>query len=156
MVLPVVLLLRRPLHLLVTRLGDDTLLLVLSVLLPLVGGMVFEYAGYGAEFGAILLGALLADHPRAERLQRLLWNLKEVLLIGFFVNVGMIAFPGDADASTLAFAAVALLLVLPLKAVVFFLLLVGFGLRPRTAFLAGATLTSYSEFTLMAGLMSVF
>ncbi len=38
---------------------------------------------------------------------------------------------------------------LPLQGVLFFLLLIGLGLRARTSFLTAASLTTYSEFALI-------
>lgn len=52
--------------------------------------------------------------------------------------------------STMIFALV-VLAVLPVKSVMYFFLLIAFKLRSRNAFMVTTTLTSYSEFTLIAG-----
>ncbi len=126
--------------------GHDELLVLYGLALALVvGGLGFEHLGLGAELGALLLGALLANHPKATELSHAVWALKEVLLVGFFLQIGLMGLPGW---SALA-GALLLALLLPLKAALFFAILLAFRLRARTAFLAALALTSYSEFTLI-------
>jgi predicted Kef-type K+ transport protein len=125
--------------------GRDELLLLFGMLLALVGGYVFELAGLSAELGALLLGAIVAGHPRAVELSDALWGLKELFLVGFFLQIGMTGTP-DLRAIGLGLLFV---LLLPVKAVLFFFVLLRFGLRARTSFLAGLHLASYSEFALI-------
>jgi predicted Kef-type K+ transport protein len=98
-----------------------------------------------SELGALAFGAMLAKHKRAIELSNALWSIKEVFLVGFFLQIGISGLPG-ADA--LAFAVVMALL-LPLKGFLFFLLFVMFRLRARSAFLSSVSLTNYSEFGLI-------
>jgi hypothetical protein len=88
---------------------------------------------------------MLSTHRRAKELSDALWALKEVFLVGFFLQIGMSGLPGVDD---LLFAAV-FALILPLKGVLFFFLLLLFRMRARTSFLAAASLTAYSEFGLI-------
>ena len=126
--------------------GHEELLLLLGLLLALaVGGFGFEQLGLSSELGALAFGALLAKHKRATELSNSLWGIKEVFLVGFFLQIGIGGLP-DADA--LKFARVMTLL-LPLKGVLFFFLFLLFRLRARSAFLAGVSLTNYSEFGLI-------
>ena len=126
--------------------GHDELLVLYGLALALVvGGLGFERLGLSSELGALLLGALLAGHPRAMELSRSLWSLKEVLLVGFFLQIGLLGWPS----ATLVGGALALTLLLPFKAALFFFILVRFRLRARTAFLTGLALASYSEFALI-------
>ncbi len=78
-------------------------------------------------------------------LSQSLWSIKEVFLVGFFLQIGMGGLP-ELDA--LLFALL-LAVLLPLKAVLFFFLLLLFKLRARSAFLSGLSLTNYSEFGLI-------
>ncbi len=127
--------------------GHDELLVLFGLALALVvGGSGFERIGLSSELGALLFGALLAAHPRAMELSRSLWSLKEVLLVGFFLQIGLLGWP----TSTVIGGAVLLVLVLPLKAGLFFFILIAFRLRARTAFLTALALASYSEFALIA------
>jgi predicted Kef-type K+ transport protein len=140
--------LARPvLHALLDRVGHDELLVLLGLTLTLVaGGEAFEAVGLSGELGALLLGALVAGHPRAGELSGSLWGLKEAFLVAFFLGIGIDC--GPPDLATLSGAAL-LALLLPLKAVLFFFLLLLFRLRARTAFLASLALASYSEFALI-------
>ena len=120
--------------------------MLLGLMLALVvGGLGFESVGLSCELGALAFGAMLAKHPRAGELSNSLWSVKEVFLVGFFLQIGIGGLP-DADA--LIFAALMSLL-LPLKTVLFFFLFLAFRLRSRSAFLSAASLTNYSEFGLI-------
>lgn len=139
-------LLRPVLHRLLDLTGHDELLVLAGLLLALVlGGAGFASVGLSSEIGALAMGLILSTHSRAKELSNALWALKEVFLVGFFLQIGMSGLPTGDD---LVFALV-LTLLLPVKGVVFFLLLVRFGLRARTAFLSAASLTAYSEFALI-------
>lgn len=139
--------LARPLlHKLLDFTGHDELLVLMGMLLALVvGGMGFQAVGLSAEIGALVMGLMLSSHPRAKELSESLWGLKEIFLVGFFLQIGMTGLPQWGDlAYALAFVAI-----LPLKGVLFFLILILFRLRARSAFLAAASLTAYSEFGLI-------
>ena len=70
--------------------GHDELLVLYGLMLALIiGGFGFELLGLSSELGALLLGVLLADHRRASELSYSLWSLKEVFLVGFFLQIGM-------------------------------------------------------------------
>jgi predicted Kef-type K+ transport protein len=116
-----------------------------------IGGGLFHAVGLSSELGALLVGALLASHPGANEIAYRLWSLKELLLVGFFVSIGM-SVPPTLDALLLALLLLALL---PLKAALFFVLLVRFRLRARSSFLASLALASYSEFGLIVAKLMV-
>jgi len=132
--------------------GHDELLVLFGLLLALaVGGMGFQSLGLSSELGALVLGAILASHRRASELSHALWSVKELFLVGFFLQIGMSGLP------TLENMVVALLLalLLPLKGALFFLILARFfKLRARTAFLTGLSLASYSEFALIVSALA--
>ena len=139
-------LLRPVLHWLLDFTGHDELLVLMGMLLALVvGGMGFESVGLSSEIGALVMGLLLSTHKRSKELSEALWALKEVFLVGFFLQIGMSGLP---DWNDLVFALV-FALILPLKGVLFFFILLLFRLRARTSFLAAASLTAYSEFGLI-------
>lgn len=126
--------------------AEDELVILLGMVLALViGGAGFEALGLSGEIGALVMGLLMSGHPQAKALSQSLWSLKEVFLVGFFLKIGLRGLPDSAD---LIFAAVATVL-LWAKGALFFGLLVLFGLRARSAFLAALSLTAYSEFGLI-------
>jgi predicted Kef-type K+ transport protein len=130
--------------------GHGELLVLLGGVLAIgLGGYGFEAIGLSGELGALLIGMLLANHPRAVELSTSLWSLKELFLVGFFLSIGLTGLP---TLHTLALAALPIA-ILPLKMLLYFLLLLAFGLSARTGFLAGLCLATYSEFGLivMAG-----
>ena len=143
-------LLRPALHWLLDYCGHGEMLVLFGVLLALAaGGLGFEALGLSSELGALVLGTLLAEHPRANELSKALWGLKEFFLVGFFLSIGFAGLP------TLEAFGFALLLLIALvgKFLFFFAILLAFRLRARTSFLAGLSLAAYSEFGLIvAGL----
>ena len=55
--------------------GHGELVLLYGLMVALVfGGESFELAGLSSELGALLLGAILADHERAKQLANALWG----------------------------------------------------------------------------------
>lgn len=126
--------------------GHGELLVLFGAVLAIaVGGAGFEAVGMTPELGALLFGVLLADHPRAQELTKALWGLKELLLVGFFLNIGLSGLP-TMEALQLTGLA---LLFLPVKIVLLNLLLLAFGLRGRTSLLTSLSLATYSEFGLI-------
>lgn len=126
--------------------GHDELLPLLGVVLALVPGYaLFDAVGLKGDLGALVLGMLLAGHNRAPELSKSLFTLKDLLLVAFFVAIGLEGLP-TAGEFGLALLLVALL---PLKALAFAVLLWVARLRRRTSVLTGVTLANYSEFGLI-------
>jgi predicted Kef-type K+ transport protein len=142
---------RRPIMWLLDFVGHGELLLLFGAALALGAGEGFGQLGLSPELGALLLGTMLADHRRAQELTDALWGLKELFLVGFFLNVGLSGPPTWEAFREGAW----LLLLLPFQGIIFFLLLIGSGLRARTSFLTAVSLTTYSEFTLIVADMAV-
>ncbi|MEM8791872.1 MAG: cation:proton antiporter family protein [Pseudomonadota bacterium] len=119
--------------------------------LIVLGVASFKLVGLKPDLGALVLGMMLADHRRAPEVADSLFGFKELFLIGFFLQIGLQGVP-SVD---LLLTAVALMGLLVLKAVGFFLLLVLFHLRARTALLGALGLSTYSEFGLIVGDVAV-
>ncbi len=126
--------------------GHDELLVLMGMLLALVvGGLGFSSVGLSSELGALAMGMMLANHPRSGEVSESLWGLKELFLVGFFLQIGMSGLPSGGD---WLFASI-FVLVLPLKGLLFYAILTLFHLRARNAFLGALSLTAYSEFGLI-------
>jgi predicted Kef-type K+ transport protein len=138
-------LLRPLLHTLLRVSGHDELLVLFGLLLALAGGAGFERLGMSPELGALVLGILIAGHDKAKELSDALWSVKEVFLIGFFLQIGMNALP-DWHA---LLGALLLTLALLVKTILFFIIMLRMRLRARSAFLASLSLATYSEFGLI-------
>lgn len=128
------------------RLGHGELPPLYAVVLALVPGYaLFEAVGLKGDLGALVVGMLLAGAPGSGELGKAIFSIKELLLVAFFVSIGLAGLPTMENLLVSA----ALLLLLPLKAAGFAVLLWAQGLRPRTAALTGTTLGNYSEFGLI-------
>lgn len=128
--------------------GHGEMLVLLGIFFALVAGAgLFDLVGMKPDLGALILGMLLAGHKKASELSKSLFNLKELFLVCFFLNIGLSAEP------TLSGLALALLflLLLPLKGILYFLVLNTFKFRVRTSLLASLSLFNFSEFGLIVG-----
>ncbi|MDX1589377.1 MAG: cation:proton antiporter family protein [Oleiphilaceae bacterium] len=131
--------------------GHGEMQMLAGFLLALVLGYhLFELVGIKGDLGALIIGVLLAPHSAAPRLARALFNTKELFLVGFFLSIGLTVMP---DWEHLAMAA-ALLLLLPLKSLLFMVLFSAFRLRARTNVLGTLALSSYSEFGLIVAALA--
>jgi predicted Kef-type K+ transport protein len=127
------------------RCGHGELLVLFGAALAIGGGEAFAHLGLSSELGALLLGTMLADHKRSQELTNVLWSLKELFLVGFFLNIGFSGPPSWVSVVD----ALLLVALLPIKGAIFFLFLIGLGLRARTSFLTAVSLMTYSEFALI-------
>jgi predicted Kef-type K+ transport protein len=145
-------LLRPLIHRLLDWSGHEELLVLCGMVLAVtLGGAGFEYLGLSEELGALVFGALLADHTRERELADALWGIKEFFLVAFFLEIGLTGLPA-LDSLSFGVVVVALL---PLKAVLFTAILLAFKLRARSGFLTGLSLASYSEFGLIVAQLAV-
>lgn len=123
----------------------DELQILAGLLLALLGGELAEHLGVTRELGALLMGVLLSGHAESEDLSHRLWSIKDVLLVAFFLNIGLDGVPNVQD----WLGALVLMAVLPLQGILFFGLMLAAGLRARTSFVAAIALMTYSEFALI-------
>jgi len=137
---------------LLDRAGHGELLLLLGLALAVgVGAESFAQVGLKPDLGALIVGLTLAGHPRASELATTLLGFKDILLIGFFLSIGLAGTPSLAAVCV----AVLVLLVLPLKTAGFIWLISRFRFRVRTAWHTSVTLATYSEFGLIVAVVGV-
>jgi hypothetical protein len=79
-----------------------------------------------------------------------LLSIKDILLVGFFLDIGLTGLP---DAAGLV-AAGALVFLLPLKMILYFLVFTRFTLKARTSFITTMNLANYSEFGLIVSALA--
>lgn len=133
--------------------GHGELLLLTGILCTFGFGALFDAVGLKDGLGA-LVGGMLVRHWHAEKsreLYRQLAGLKDLLLIGFFVQIGYYGLP-SVEMLVVASLIAGLTVLRPL---VYFALFVRFGLRARTGFLGGLALFSYSEFGLIVAAIAI-
>ena len=143
--------LRPVLHHLLMRVGHGELLVLYGFMLALGGAEVFELVGLKGDLGALVLGVLIAGHPKAEEMAKTMLGFKDLFLLGFFLSIGM---AGQPTVETLVIGVLLAPLVFA-KSALFFTLLGQFRLRARTSLLASANLTNYSEFGLIVAAIGV-
>lgn len=137
---------RKGLYKLLDSAGHGELLALSGLFFAL--GTGFEYftsMGLKGDLGALVLGALLANHPKAGELSKSLFSFKELMLVGFFLSIGMEGLP---DVTVLIVAALLCLAIVP-KVLLCFLIISAQGLRSRTSLFVSLTLANYSEFGLI-------
>lgn len=116
-----------------------------------VGAAAFDYVDLKPDLGALVVGLVLSGHPRSSELADRLLGFKDILLVGFFLSIGLGGTP-PLWGFIVALVAVALV---PTRSFVLFWLLTRFRLRARSAFHTSVTLSSYSEFGLIVVVAAV-
>ncbi|MBK1831098.1 cation:proton antiporter [Verrucomicrobiaceae bacterium R5-34] len=134
------------------RAGHGELLSLCGLMLALViGAKGFDLVGLKADLGALFIGVMVGWHPRASELKKSLNHVTDLLLVGFFLQVGL---EGALTWQALGWGLMALVL-LPLKSIGFFFLLTRFHMRARTAWMTSFSLSTYSEFGLIVASLGV-
>tara|TARA_B100001094_G_scaffold295291_1_gene316542 strand:- start:23287 stop:24915 length:1629 start_codon:yes stop_codon:yes gene_type:complete len=134
------------------HLGHGDLLVLFGLVMTLIfGAYLFELAGLKPDLGALMMGLLLSKHPKASEIASSLFYFKELFLVSFFVTIGLKGLPTWND----LWLALTLILFLPLKGMLFAILLTRFLLRARTAFLSSLSLMNYSEFGLIVTAVAI-
>lgn len=147
-VVPAFLLLRPVGGWILDRAGHGEILVLFGVTVAVaVGAGAFEAVGLKPDLGALIAGIVLSNHPRAGELAHTLMGYKDILLIGFFLSIGLAGFP-PVEAWMIG---AILVILIPLRSAALFALFTRFRLRARTSLHASLTLSTYSEFGLIVG-----
>jgi len=132
--------------------GHGEMIALCGLFLALVvGAESFEIVGMKADLGALFIGVLVGSHPKAKELSKSLMGLTDLLLVGFFLQIGL---QGSLSWEAVLWSLL-LIAMLPLKSLAFFFILTRFHLRARTAWMAGINLSTYSEFGLIVLALAV-
>jgi predicted Kef-type K+ transport protein len=142
---------KTPLSKLLDDSGHGELFLLLGILIPTAGAALFSEMGLKADLGAVVLGVLLSGHHRAGEMAKAMMSFKDLFLIGFFLSIGLSGLPSWQEVTIAVFFT----LLLPLKMILFFLILTRLKLRARTSFITTLNLSNYSEFGLIVGAAAV-
>jgi hypothetical protein len=136
---------------LMNRAGHGELQILLGLALAFGGWSLFNMVDVKGDLGALIVGALLAAHPAAGEMSKKLLGFKELLLVGFFLSIGM---SGTISVAALL-VALGLAVVVVFKVILYFGLFTRFRLRARTSLFASLALANYSEFGLIVGAIAV-
>jgi len=131
--------------------GHGELLTVFGFFAAFVAGaFAFKMFGLKADLGALAMGMLMVQHPKADELYDRMMQYKDFFLIAFFVSIGLTGIP-DWSAISTAFI---LLMILFFKSGLFMWLFTKLGVSARTSFLASLSLSHFSEFGLIIGVVA--
>jgi len=116
--------------------------------------LVFDELGLSIEMGAFLAGVSLAQLPYSTELRDRITPLTNLFILTFFVSVGLQLEAADLFVYWREAVAAAAVLI-PVKFLVFFVLLDWQGFSVETTFLGSANMVQVSEFALVAGAVAV-
>jgi glutathione-regulated potassium-efflux system ancillary protein KefC len=135
----------------IDHVGHGELIPLLGFFIALGSYELFELVNIKGDLGALLIGMFLSSHSKASEINKSLMSFKDLFLIGFFLSIGFSAIP------TIQMLGLAILLVLiiPLKFILFYALLCLLKIRCRTAYLSALALSNFSEFGLIVAAISV-
>ena len=144
----VALIILRPVFLrIIKHVGHGELLVIAGFIFAMGGATLFEIVHMKADLGALVMGMILARTARSSEMATALLAFKDLFLIGFFLSIGL-----NATINVqVAWIALLLVLLMPLKVLMMYGLLGMFRLRSRTSFLTSLSLANYSEFGLIVG-----
>lgn len=131
--------------------GHGELLPLTGLFFALGGYELFTLVGMKGDLGALVLGVLMSSHIKSSELAKSLLSFKDLFLIGFFLSIGFVTLP---DWSMIVMS-LFICILLPVKFVLFFVVLNALKLRARTSYLSGLLLGNYSEFGLIVVALSV-
>jgi predicted Kef-type K+ transport protein len=85
---------RKFIYKLIDHAGHGELLVLSGLFFALGAGYEFFYSvDLKGDLGALILGVLISNHPKAKALAKSLFSFKELMLVGFFLSVGMQGLP---------------------------------------------------------------
>lgn len=143
---------RKLIYKLLDSAGHGELLVLSGLFFALAAGYEFFYAvGLKGDLGALVLGVVIANHPKAGELSKSLFSLKELMLVGFFLSVGMQGLP----TLPILLTAIVLVLLLPIKTFLYYAIVTRFGFRARTSLFTSLSLANFSEFGLIVAALGV-
>ena len=144
--------LARPLLLYMMRYtGHGELLILFGVAAAVGAAELFEWFNLKGGLGALIAGLLLSGVEKSKELYNNLLNLKDLFLIGFFLQIGYHGLPS----AQMLYVAIILAVLVFMRPVIYFFLLTLFKLRARTSFVTGISLFNYSEFGLIVAAIAV-
>ena len=143
---------KKAIYKLIDQAGHGELLVVSGLFFALGAGYEFFYSvDLKGDLGALILGILISNHTKSKVLAKSLLSFKELMLVGFFLSVGMQGLPN----LLIVLTAVGLVLLLPVKTWLYFFITSRFGLRSRTSLFNSITLGNFLEFGLIVAALGV-
>lgn len=140
----------RPLLLWVLRkTGHGEMLLLFGFFIAVLGGELFESVGLKSDLGALVFGMIIANDKKTNELANNLLHFKDFFLIAFFLNIGFIGLPNIHT----VWISIVLGLLLVIKPIIYHFSFTRFKFPVRASYFSAISLTNYSEFGLIIGLI---
>jgi Kef-type K+ transport system membrane component KefB/Trk K+ transport system NAD-binding subunit len=143
----------------VPRIGDffaksQEFLFIFSIAWGFGISLLFVYAGYLIEIGALIAGIMLSFSPYSFEISSKLKPLKDFFLISFFIILGsQIIFN---NFSNIIFPAIVFTLLIVLGSPLIMMVLMGlFGYSKKSGFMCGLTIAQIGEFSLIFAALGV-
>jgi hypothetical protein len=137
---------------LLNKAGHGELLTIFGFFATFIGGaLTFAAVGLKPDLGALVVGMLLVPHPRSDELYDRMMSFKDFFLVAFFMSIGL---SGQITLNAVLIALTFLLLI-PFKSALFLVIFRRMNIRARTAFLTALSMSNYSEFGLIVGVVAV-
>lgn len=130
------------------------LLVLFSISWAVFLAVIGEILGFSKEIGAFVAGVSLASTPYREAIVTRLINLRDFLLLFFFIDLGAQLNIGKLGAQVTPALILSVFVLIGNPLIV--MTIMGFmGYSKRTGFLAGLTVAQISEFSLILGALGV-
>ncbi len=141
-------------HVFGTAARSQELLVLAAVAWAIILALAGDMLGFSKEVGAFLAGVSLASTPYRDAIGSRLANLRDFLLLFFFITLGA-GLQLDMLGAQLVPAMVFSVFVLIGNPLIVVIIMGIMGYRRRTGFLAGLTVAQISEFSLILGAMGL-
>lgn len=138
----------------IAKLLNEETLLIVSLALCFLMVILATSAGFSPAFGAFIMGSILAETPKAEKIEHLLKSVKNLFGAIFFVSVGMLLDPQMLVSywMPITFATLVLLIGKPLFVTIGALIA---GQPLRIAVQSGMSLSQIGEFSFIIAMLGV-
>ena len=141
------------------RLGDffaksQEFLFLFSIAWGFSLSLLFLYAGFSIEVGALIAGIMLSMSPYSYEISAKLKPLRDFFIISFFIVLGSQMILGDIS-NLIVPAIVFSLFILVGNPIIVMILMGMFGYSKKTGFMAGLTVAQISEFSLILIMLGV-
>lgn len=130
--------------------GHGEMLILFGFFVAAIGGEIFEIAGLKSDLGALVFGIILSNDKKSNELAKTLLNFKDFFLIAFFLNIGLYGLPTIHSFGT----AILLTVILLFKPFIYHFTFTRFKFPVRSSYFASMSLTNYSEFGLIVGVLA--
>lgn len=126
--------------------SNNDIFLILALSLGLGVAVLAQALGLSVSFGAFLAGLIITESDYVHEILGKIVSLRDAFVILFFVSVGMMVNP-QALFQNWQLLIMALVIIIPLKFIVFFVITCLFGYQTRIAFYVGMGMVQTGEFS---------